>query len=427
MVGILGGTATAVASCSDDPSGPGLPMADAAVPDVAVVDVGAPDTSVTPHDAQTSDASPRTVQCSGTGTCATALALGNSMNDPTVCALLSDGTVACWGANDKSQLGRGEDASGRDSANAERVVGLKNITSLGRGCAVDKDGNAYGWGLGPWLKDPTQYATLEMVPVKLPIPPATAIDSRVFPDAIACALVDGGALCWGQNDNGQVRVPEAGADPLAPMTPALVPLPGPATPKGIFVGSATFVLFDDGTIASWGASPPLGRIASLFPDPYPGLLQYPGGTSVDIGGPDACLTAQGIAYCWGAASDSDPNPVVLPKPIVTPEPVVRIAATGYAGTFDTPRACMIGVSGDVYCYGNNLSGQVGDGTTNYALTPTKVIGLPGPAADIKTTSRTTCALLVDGRVFCWGDDENGQLGEGKLLEPRLSPGEVTLP
>jgi alpha-tubulin suppressor-like RCC1 family protein len=69
-------------------------------------------------------------------------------------------------------------------------------------------------------------------------------------------------------------------------------------------------------------------------------------------------------------------------------------------------------AGDVFCWGQNLSGQLGDGTTESRRQPTQVQGLPAPATQIAAGAVHSCALLGDGRAFCWGQNLHGQLGDG---------------
>ena len=101
----------------------------------------------------------------------------------------------------------------------------------------------------------------------------------------------------------------------------------------------------------------------------------------------------------------------------------------YGIMFTTPqRWCAVGASGAIYCWGFNESGQAGDGTKLDVLSDAvKVQGLPGPAADVKTTPNATCALLTSGKVYCWGSNYYGQLGSGNLKVPSLTPQEVALP
>ncbi|MCZ7677679.1 MAG: RCC1 domain-containing protein [Sandaracinaceae bacterium] len=79
---------------------------------------------------------------------------------------------------------------------------------------------------------------------------------------------------------------------------------------------------------------------------------------------------------------------------------IRIIETG-----DT--SCAIeGAAGDLYCWGSDTYGQVGDGASTGALAP-RAIGLGG-VSHVSAGSRVTCAVAADG-VYCWGD---GPLGDG---------------
>jgi len=68
------------------------------------------------------------------------------------------------------------------------------------------------------------------------------------------------------------------------------------------------------------------------------------------------------------------------------------------------------VAGDVYCWGDNANGQVGDGTTDQRDTPVS-IGLR-VVTDIDAGSHHTCAVMSDATVRCWGANDAGQLGQG---------------
>ena len=178
------------------------------------------------------------------------------------CALLDDGTVACWGANNDGQLGRGDDAGITESAIPARVVGLSNIVELAHNCARSASGDVWCWGLGVYVRgDAGAYAS-EPAPVRVPIPPAKRIGLGRL---VGCAATDDGLLCWGQNAFLQIDpIPRGG---LLPPTP--VDLPPGAPIRDVVVGDATFVIREDGSTWSWGRSPPLGRVSSLDPDPHP--------------------------------------------------------------------------------------------------------------------------------------------------------------
>lgn len=434
-----------VASCSSndsDGSESGPPDA-AAVADAGdegtLSDDAAADASPA-KDAGPFDGAPLPIVCTSPP-CATSLVttLGVDADDRSegFCALLTDGTVACWGTNHGGQLGRGDDAETGNVAPA-RVAGLSDVVDLDHTCAVDKNGATWCWGTGPFLQSDVAATTIERTPVKLPIPAATKVGMGA---TAACAMTGDEILCWGANTGGQVAPYD-----VAPWTAVLPPrtVTNESSPvRDLVVGNASFVLREDGVGVSWGASPPLARVSPLFPDPYPEPISLGGVSMIDLANDNGCAAAGGIGYCWGAdlpresgggfALPIDPSlDRALPEPVVIPEPILQIATTRMIlskelAIYQPQRWCATAVSGAVYCAGYNASGQVGDGTKNYAYEAARVIGLPAPAAAVKTLPDSTCALLTTGKIFCWGSDGSGQLGIGTIKPPSVVPLEVMLP
>ncbi|AKU95077.1 hypothetical protein AKJ09_01741 [Labilithrix luteola] len=260
----------------------------------------------------------------------TTLGVDDSDRSEGYCALLRDGTVACWGANGGGQLGRGDEASTSDSPTAMRVVGLSEIEELNHTCALDKSGGVSCWGTGPFLRDGSGARTTERTPIKLPLPPMRHVG--VGAD-VACASNDDGLLCWGKNTNGQCA--PLTSTPAATLTPPLsITLPSGPPIQAVLVSRASFIVREDGATLSWGMNPPLARASSLRPDPYPLPIALTGISSIDLTSESACATASGIGYCWGDVEVRDDlgyvlKPLVrlLPDPVVAPEPLVQIATT----------------------------------------------------------------------------------------------------
>ncbi len=71
-------------------------------------------------------------------------------------------------------------------------------------------------------------------------------------------------------------------------------------------------------------------------------------------------------------------------------------------------------SGEVRCWGSNLHGQLGDGTSATRRVPVTAV-LPSSAVEIVASNNHTCALLTNGHLFCWGFNSSGQLGDGSML------------
>jgi hypothetical protein len=73
----------------------------------------------------------------------------------------------------------------------------------------------------------------------------------------------------------------------------------------------------------------------------------------------------------------------------------------------------------LYCWGFNMYGQIGGGTTNVRYTPTLVQGMDSGVTDVSAGSRHTCAIK-NGALYCWGSNYYGQLGDGTTTN-RLTP------
>lgn len=387
------------------------------------------------EDAALVDAAPLPITCEAPP-CAVALTTTlpsqSYAREEGYCALLTDGTVACWGANNAGQLGNPAiDTS--DSPVAVRVPGLSGITAIDRTCAVDGDGAVWCWGRGPFLQSEASATTVEASPVRLPLPGLArkvAVDSNV-----GCAVLrDERVVCWGSNSSLQIGDNPSDRNAL-PRTIELA-----AGAKEIAVSAATFTIYDDGRLLSWGASPTVGRPTPLYSDGWPTAVALDHVTMIGVAGPEACAVANGVGWCWGAEDaasvyeSSNPHARAVPIAVDTPEPITRIATTqswafteDHVDYYDKRRWCATSVSGAVYCWGLNEAGQAGDGTKEYALAAVRVQGLPAPAAEVKVMPYSTCAILTNGKVYCWGNNAQGQLGAGLPKGSVVVPTEVKLP
>ena len=125
----------------------------------------------------------------------------------------------------------------------------------------------------------------------------------------------------------------------------------------------------------------------------------------------------------GASGAGGAGPRVSSRPATAPTRprpcLVTLPAAASAVAAGAAHSCAIVADGTVWCWGANDDGQLGDGDTASTPTPTPVAGLT-EARQLGAGAAHTCALRADGGVWCWGGDFAGQLGDGVDLR-RLTP------
>lgn len=153
---------------------------------------------------------------------------------------------------------------------------------------------------------------------------------------------------------------------------------------------------------------------------------------IDIATGDAhscvVLAARGVK-CWGnnnsgQLGDGTRNDSAIPVDVIGVSDALSITA-------GEKHNCVVLSSGKIECWGNNSEGQLGNDDLNWsALKPTEVLGITDAIA-VTAGSEHTCALLSGGGVKCWGSDSAGQLGDGSTIKyietsgctgPRISNG-----
>ena len=137
-------------------------------------------------------------------------------------------------------------------------------------------------------------------------------------------------------------------------------------------------------------------------------------TAIATGGAHSCaLAADGTVSCWGKDDSGElGNGLVTTSATSTPVSVVGLSGvTAITAGFN--RTCALGTDGTVHCWGDNHDGELGNGTTTDSATPVSVVGLSGVTA-ITAGLNHTCALTADRTVHCWGDNTYGELGTGTM-------------
>jgi alpha-tubulin suppressor-like RCC1 family protein len=136
-------------------------------------------------------------------------------------------------------------------------------------------------------------------------------------------------------------------------------------------------------------------------------------TSVSAGDSTACgLASTGSVYCWGYNADGEiGNGSTGNRSTPT---LVTSALTFTSLTAGGSHTCALAAGGAAYCWGQDSLGQLGDARRAKSTTPIPVSGGGGPAifASISAGKNHTCALFTSGTAFCWGNNDSGQVGNG---------------
>jgi alpha-tubulin suppressor-like RCC1 family protein len=127
------------------------------------------------------------------------------------------------------------------------------------------------------------------------------------------------------------------------------------------------------------------------------------------------------------AGDGSPGAPEGGEDVTAPEASAleaAVATTVTAIALGANHACALTSAGAVLCWGDNRDGQLGDGTTTPRDTPVPVTGLANPIHAIAAGDEHTCALDSTGAVLCWGSNASGALGDGSTAAQRSTPGPV---
>ncbi len=333
------------------------------------------------------------------------------------CAVTSGGAAKCWGANFGGQLGDG--TSEWRSAPTD-VIGLSiYATAVTAGfahtCALTTGGGVKCWGYGysGQLGDGTAADRNSPVDVS---GMASNVVALVAGQYHTCALTStGGVKCWGSNSSGQL------GDGTTTQRNAPVDVVGLTSGvAALAAGSShTCARMSVGGVKCWGSnsSGQLGDGTTsqrLAPADVLGLTS--GVTGLGAGGLHSCasITSGGVK-CWGwnyygQLGDGTTTQQLSPVSVVGITSSVTMLVAGQGHT------CALSILGDLVCWGDNVYGQLGDGTIALQrLTPVAVVGHSEGVTYLASGWSHTCSLSGGGAMKCWGDDGHGQLGLGTMI------------
>ena len=330
------------------------------------------------------------------------------------CAVTTSSGVKCWGDNAYGQLGDGTTAGRATPADVSGLTtgGASVTAGLRHSCALTASGGAkcWGWNVAGQLGDGT--TTDRLVPTDVS-GLTGGVASVVAGGVFTCALTTvGGLKCWGIGGNGQLG--------NGTTATRLVPTDVTGLTSGVSAVIAgaghTCALTTAGGVKCWGLNSQ-GELGDgtganqTVPVDVSGLASGIKGIGTSEQSNTTCaVTVAGGVKCWGdnrfsKLGDGTTNDSTVPLDVPGLPSVAAIAV-------GTLHVCALTTAGGVKCWGYNANGELGDGTVTTRSSPTDVIGLTGTVAAIYAGNSTSCALMTSGDVYCWGFNDRGQLGDG---------------
>ena len=317
------------------------------------------------------------------------------------------------------------------------VVGIEGVivqiaTSNSDGYALSSNGTVWAWGVNSYgeLGD-GQLTPYETEAVKVDFPVGVKITALANPMPFDAGLAidsNGHAWGWGLNGNDDLCL-----SPLIETRPQQLPL----SDVTLVTGARTHALFDsNGLLYACGSGDAgeLGNGSTTSTSTPTPVIGFPSGTKITAltssWEGSGALLANGDYYDWGynaagqlgmgtTANSATPAKVDLPGPIVH-------VSQGGSGPNNGQTVALL-KNGSVWTWGNNDRGQLGIGSRTNSDIPVQV-HVPRRVTLVEVNSGGYASYGIDntGRLWAWGDNSNGQLGTGLQHRDETLPVDVRI-
>jgi alpha-tubulin suppressor-like RCC1 family protein len=342
--------------------------------------------------------------------CVAAIEAGDRHN----CALRTDGEVVCWGANDVGQLGDSDqpfEPLPVPAVATEPTDPIVEVSALRHTCVRSENGNVRCWGDNAANQvDPALVAAIA------PATPATWAPASVHVAAgvsHTCAADVASTWCWGSNADSQLTSAAAGPGPIMFANPGYQALAAG--------GSHNCAILSDDTLSCWGsnshgqqAQDPATVTTVIDPTVIALVADV---EALALGRQHTCVLSMGVVSCFGRndlgqLGDGSGAQQFAPVAVALPMEAGAITAIA-AGTHHT---CAIDDAAALWCWGSNDNGQLmlepdGMGNDLYTFVPVPIDVGDGVLA-VTAGQTHTCVLTDEASILCWGTNASGQIGDG---------------
>jgi alpha-tubulin suppressor-like RCC1 family protein len=342
--------------------------------------------------------------------------------------LASDSTAFCWGEGTGGQLGNNATPANSPvpvQVYASGAISGKTLTRISAGnsrsCLIDSNSDAYCWGLNP-VGDGS--GTAKAAPTK--VTGASTLNGMKIVQVVHSS--SGSCFLTAAN---KVYCAASGAGILGNNTSGTSNAPVQALFTSTF-NAPNYRLYENANSATPG-SPLAGINTAANLSTYGQAFRVRMGVkttaqlgSMTIGSNYACGLSDGKAYCWGGntygslgnnSNTGSSVPVAVDTSGVLSGKVIRDISAGW------DHVCTVTLDGKAYCWGTGSNGQLGNSASSDSSVPVAVTTsgvLSGKTIlSISAGFRHTCAVASDNKVYCWGQDGNGQLGDNSTSDSNV--------
>ncbi|MFN2602924.1 MAG: RCC1 domain-containing protein [Gemmatimonadaceae bacterium] len=344
-----------------------------------------------------------------------------SAGDRTSCGIVGVGKAYCWGNNSQGQLGNGSTSGSNTPVAVTTPQTFLAISVTGMHvCALNNSQAGWCWGQNNYgqVGDSTTTNVLTPFGVFGTAGFATGVSSDHTCALDAATLR---AFCWGRNSYGELGVGSVDEDPHLRPRPVVIGGGSPTSWSNLSVGlrhtcgtSGTFIFCwgdnNDGKLGDGTA------ISRSVPTKIQSNLTF---VSVSAGDLFTCaLTADGSAYCWGQNFRGELGTGGTVQNQFTPVPVAGGLTFKQISSGGGHTCGVTSNTAEMYCWGPNASGQLGDLTNIERTAPVLVAG--GILWEsVSAGSDHTCGRSTSTIVYCWGNNSAGQLGDGTSVNHNI--------
>lgn len=351
-----------------------------------------------------------------------------SVGSSHTCGVRTGGTLWCWGSDSAGQLGNGattgnQDIPVQESTNATNWTQVSSAS--GHSCAVKTDGSLWCWGANSYGKLGNGLTTGNQDSPGRESTNATNWAQVSTGGNHTCAIkTDGSLWCWGRDNVGQLGNGGAiTADQTAPSREATSATDWAYVSAG---ASHTCAVKTTGTLWCWGIDSfgalgdGVGVVNQNAPVQESTLATDWAQVSTGLAYTTCAVKTSGTLWCWGSGSSGDLGDGTSTFSAYSPVQESSAATNWLQVNTGYSHSCAVKSDGSLWCWGNDTFGQLGNGaTTGNQLSPFQESSGATDWALVTTGNSHSCALKTNGSLWCWGYDTGGMLGNGSTL--RTSP------